>query len=82
MSYKITIELEAKEGDRVLVENYRSKYKPWEEGTVTDVDVSVYEDLRCFVGYDVVLDRKGPITRRGRPSILVLHLCADQVRRI
>lgn len=70
----ITIDLVAAVGDRVLVENYKSKYKPWEPGTVFRVSASVYRDGSYHVSYDVRLDRVTPASRRN-PYPRPLGLC-------
>lgn len=46
------------EGQRCIVQNYRSKYKDWELGTVTRVEAGFYRDGRYHVSYRVMLDRK------------------------
>jgi hypothetical protein len=58
MMDQVIITLKAKEGDRVLVENYRSIYKPWELGTVKRIEARIYRDGSYYVNYDVILDRK------------------------
>lgn len=80
---QVTICLPAVEGDRVLVENYKSIRKPWETGTVTRVEIAVYRDGRCHIGYSVRLDRKTPQTARNPyPRALSLYVSVDSIRRI
>lgn len=63
---KITVNLKAAVNDVVRVENYRSIYKPWEEGTVERIAIHIrYSDP--YVIYDVRLHR---LSRSGNPMFL------------
>jgi hypothetical protein len=83
MSTNITIKLVAMEGDSVLVENYKSKYKPWERGIVRHVNVAISKDKSYTIGYTVILERKSP-PKRGRTweTILRLYVGERQIRKI
>lgn len=58
----IKTQIKAVPGDRVLVENYRTSNKEWEEGKVCNVKISVREDGTTTNFYDVRVDR--PSTKR------------------
>lgn len=55
MTYKITPKVI--EGGRCLVQNYRSKKKPLELGTVRAVSAALRSDGKARLVYEVVLDR-------------------------
>lgn len=65
-------------GERCLVENYRSKHKPWEPGTVDDTEVGFRDEGTYYVLYRVVLDRC-VISRRGFEKRLFLHVGNNQI---
>ena len=75
----INFKLKAMEGDKVLARNYRKPSGEWEEGTVTRVEVYVYEDGRCWDEYTVVLDRRSAskvhygVEKGGNRLVLYLH---------
>ena len=61
---RVIVELEAIEGDRVVVENYRSIYKPWEGGKVLHVEARFTPVAEAWVSYRVRLNR---LSERGNP---------------
>ncbi len=60
---KRTVEYIADVGERVMVQNYRSRYKTWEPAKVREVNVSIYPE-RVDISYDVVLERELPPSDR------------------
>lgn len=77
---KITAIIEAVPGDKVMVENYRSRYKPWENGTIHATKIGVNKDGVCRVAYDVMLDRRGNGRYGNRP--IWLYVGDDKIRKI
>lgn len=60
---KLTLDLPIKKGDKVSVNNYRTKHHDPELGTVQRVAIHVDETGDYTITYDVALDRK---TLKGR----------------
>lgn len=54
---EVVVNLKAKVGDRCIAQNYRSKYKPWENGIVSFIRVCIDKDLKCWISYEVKLLR-------------------------
>lgn len=54
----IKVNIKVLVGQKCIVQNYRSKYKEWENGTCTRVEAGFYQDGRYSVSYHVMLDRK------------------------
>jgi len=64
---KITVDLKASLNDQVRVENYRSIYKPWEEGTVESIAIHIRYTPEPYVIYRVRLKR---LSQSGFPMFL------------
>jgi len=58
--HKITVKYKANPGEKVLVQNYKSKFKPWESGVVRDVEISIDRHSGYRISYRVCLDREAP----------------------
>lgn len=78
----VTAIIEAVPGDKVLVENYRSKYKPWEEGTISSTEIDVRQDGTTRVHYSVHLDRRTYTKRAPWGNVIKLYVGDDQIRKI
>jgi hypothetical protein len=62
-------------GQKCIAQNYKSKYKPWENGTVRDVSADLKADGSHRLSYTVILERKGPANRLAKDgSILFLYV--------
>ena len=71
---KHTIDLKLEPGDKCIAENYRSKYKPWELGTVIDVSVKFRIKRKPYIAYTVSLLRKS-----DKGNGLMLFLGGDKI---
>ncbi len=77
----INIRVKALPEDKVIVVNYKSRYKPWENGTVRSVKAGIRKDGTYRISYEVLLDRRSSITNRapnGNP--LFLYVGDDAIR--
>lgn len=78
---QISAEVLALRGAEVKVENYRSKFKTWELGIVSDVDIRVRADGKYRVVYGVRLYRK--TASRGRTGgVICLTVGDDKIIRV
>lgn len=68
------------EGDKCLVCNYRSRYKPWESGTVRTVSVGLRNDGSFRLVYEVLLDRRGGKPKPWQPEGTYLFLTVGDDR--
>lgn len=79
---QVTIELKAKKGDQVWVENYRRKGNVMESGVVTMVEAKIDEDLNANVHYSVRLDRKTIKSKKFFPVPIFLTVGAGKIEKI
>lgn len=77
----VTAVIEAVPGDKVMVENYRSKHKYWEEGEVRHTEIDVRKDGTTRVSYHVWVERPGT-KRQPWKTGYSLHVGDDKIRKI
>ena len=72
-SLKVSVEVIALPGQRVLVKNFRVKAKDsWEEGIVTKVNIDVVTSTRANLSYSVLINGKNYHLTVGEDSIKLL----------
>lgn len=78
---KLEIEVLARVGDEVLVQNYRTKDKLWELGSVSDVEIKVDNGWGTRVGYTVTLHRR-VYSKNATPmgNRISLYVNQDKIR--
>lgn len=76
---KITFNIVAKIGDKVLVKNYRRKNDQWEDGEVVGVTAYLNQDNRSTnINYEVLLDRR-TWNRRGWENYIRITVGAEDI---